>query len=168
MADHVTLYIVRHAIAAERGDDYPDDGKRPLTKEGIIRFREVVEGLAAMEVTLDQILTSPLVRARQTADILAEILPGHVPVAETAALAPGGTHAAVVATLGEYSRRSRIALVGHEPGIGTLAARLIGARNPLPFKKGAVCRIDVGALPPAGPGELRWFGTPGMLRKLSK
>jgi phosphohistidine phosphatase len=168
MATPITLYVVRHAVAAERSDEYPDDTKRPLTPEGIARFREAVEGLAALGVRLDQVLTSPLVRARQTADILAEILPGRPPIVELKALAPGNTAAAVVAALGEYSRRSSLALVGHEPGVGELAARLVGARAPFVFKKGAVCRIDAGALPLAGPGELRWFATPRMLRKLAK
>ena len=159
---------MRHAVAAERGDQYPDDTKRPLTPDGIARFREAVEGLAALGVKLDQVLTSPLVRAHQTAEILAEILPGRPPVTELKALAPGNTAAAVMTALGEYGRRSSIALVGHEPGVGELAARLVGARGAFSFKKGAVCRIDVGALPLAGPGELRWFATPRMLRKLGK
>ncbi len=168
MTDLITLYVVRHAIAAERGDEFPDDAKRPLTPQGIARFREAVEGLAALGVTLDQILTSPLVRARQTADILAEMLPGRPPVTEIRSLTPGSGPTAVMTALGEYGRRSSIALVGHEPGIGELAARLIGARQAFAFKKGAVCRIDVTALPLAGPGALRWFATPRMLRKLAR
>jgi phosphohistidine phosphatase len=162
------LYVVRHAIAAERGDEYPDDAKRPLTPEGIARFREAVEGLSALGVSLDLVLTSPLVRTRQTAEIMAEILPGRPPIKEVKALAPGGRADAVVTALGEYGRRTSIALVGHEPGIGELAARLVGARGSFDFKKGAVCRIDVAALPLTGPGELRWFATPRMLRKLAK
>ena len=84
------------------------------------------------------------------------------------ALAPGGGHAAVVDELARHARRDRIALVGHEPDMGELAARLIGARKPLDFKKGAICRIDVQALPPTGPGTLRWFVPPRMLRMLGK
>jgi phosphohistidine phosphatase len=168
MAATITLYVVRHAIAAERGDEFPDDTKRPLTPDGIARFREAVEGLAALGVRLDQILTSPLVRTRQTSEILAEILPGRPPIAELKALVPGGSTAAVVTALGEYGQRSSVAIVGHEPGVGELTARLVGARGAFSFKKGAVCRIDVGALPLTGPGELRWFATPRMLRKLAK
>ncbi len=168
MEGTISLYVVRHAVAAERGDQFPDDSKRPLTPDGISRFREAVEGLAALGVKLDLVLTSPLVRAHQTAEILAEILPGRPPVTELKALAPGNTAASVMSALGEYGRRSSIALVGHEPGVGELSARLVGARAAFSFKKGAICRIDVGALPLAGPGELRWFATPRMLRKLGK
>ena len=166
MANMIALYVVRHAIAAERGDEFPDDAKRPLTTDGITRFRETVEGLGSLGVKLDQILTSPLVRTRQTADILAEMLPGRPPITEIRALAPGSSVAAAVTALGEYGRRSSIAIVGHEPGVGELAARLVGARQAFCFKKGAVCRIDVAALPLACPGTLRWFLTPKMLRKL--
>lgn len=158
------LYLVRHAVAAERGEAFPDDAKRPLTTNGIARMRKAVKGLAAMDVSVDLILTSPLVRARQTADLLAQGLSGPPPVQQTDALAPAGTAAAVVKELGQHMRLARIALVGHEPNIGELAARLIGARAPLPFKKGAVCRIDFDVFPPKGAGSLIWFATPKMLR----
>ena len=59
----------------------------------------------------------------------------------------------VLKDLEKHARKSRIALVGHEPAIGELAARLIGSRHPIEFKKGAVCRIDVDDLPPAGPAS---------------
>ena len=65
------LYLVRHAVAAERGDDWPDDTKRPLTANGVSRFREVVEGLVWFGVGIDEIYSSPLVRARQTAEAIA-------------------------------------------------------------------------------------------------
>ena len=63
-----------------------------------------------------------------------------------------------------HVRKARVALVGHEPNLGELAAQLIGARNPLEFKKGGICRIDFDMLPPKGGGMLRWFLTPKMLR----
>ena len=84
------------------------------------------------------------------------------------ALAPGATFQAVVAELEKHVRKVRIALVGHEPGIGELAARLIGARQPIEFKKGAICRIDVDALPPTGPGAMRFFIPPKVLRGIRK
>jgi phosphohistidine phosphatase len=163
MADSYSLYLVRHAIAAERGDDYPDDAKRPLTGEGMSRFRKAARGLVEVGVEVDLILTSPFVRARQTADILSEQLRGKPPVVETNALVPGAPHADLVAELANHATRSALALVGHEPGIGTTAARLVGARGAFAFKKGGVCRIDVAGLPPAGPGQLVWFVPPKML-----
>ena len=82
-------------------------------------------------------------------------------------LAPGGSIQSVLSDLERQARRSRVALVGHEPGIGELAARLAGARYPIEFKKGAVCRIDVKTFP-AGPGKLRWFLTAKILRAIRK
>ncbi len=166
MSEGISLYLVRHAIAAERGEAFPDDATRPLTPKGVERFREVVKALADLDVEIDQVLTSPLVRARQTADILAEILPGGARVIETDTLSPGSAFRSVLDMLAAYSRHHSLALVGHEPGLGELAGRLLGTRNPLPFKKGAICRIDVDALPPAGPSRLVWFAPPKMLRKL--
>src|SRR6185369_6576407 len=69
--------------------------------------------------------------------------------------------------LAKHMRKGRIALVGHEPNIGELAARLIGARMPLEFKKGGICRIDFEVFPPKGIGQLRWFVTPRMLREIA-
>ena len=92
-----TLYLVRHGRAAERGEEWPDDGKRPLTPQGIDRFQQVVRGLSVLGVTIDTILTSPLVRARQTADILAAGLRPHPSVEVIDALAPGTPVADVIA-----------------------------------------------------------------------
>jgi len=90
------LYLVRHAIAAERGDEWPDDSKRPLTETGINRFKEAVEGLAWLDVDIDEIFTSPLVRARQTADLLAAALHPRPTVKVLDALAPGHAAGAVM------------------------------------------------------------------------
>jgi phosphohistidine phosphatase len=165
---HFELYLIRHGVAAERGENYPDDTKRPLTSEGVQKLRKEAKAFIALEVTFDVILTSPLVRTRQTAEIVAAAFRNAPPIVNMASLAPGSPHNTIIEELSRHHRRHRIALVGHEPGIGELAARLIGTRKPLEFKKGAVCRIDVAALPPAGPGQLRWFATPRMLRKIGK
>jgi phosphohistidine phosphatase len=162
------LYLIRHAIAAERGDAWPDDSKRPLTEDGIARMRKAARGLARLDVTIDVVLSSPLVRARQTADIVAAAQDTRPSVVNIESLAPGAPYASLVADLEKHARKSRIALVGHEPGIGELAARLIGSRHAIEFKKGAICRIDLEEIPPAGPGDLRWFLTPRILRAVKK
>src|SRR5436190_885078 len=102
MSGPYEIYLIRHGVAENRGDAWPDDSKRPL------------------------------------------------------------------ADLEKQARRSKIALVGHEPGIGELAARLAGSRHPLEFKKGGACRIDVKVLPIAGPGSLCWFLTPRIMRSLKR
>ena len=159
------LYLIRHGLAEARGDAWPDDTKRPLTEEGMSRLRKSARGLAALGVSVDAILTSSLTRARQTAEIFAAEL-DRPPIFTIESLAPDGQYAAITADLEKYARRERLALVGHEPSIGELAARLIGSRHAIPFKKGAVCRIDIASLPMTGPGDLMWMLPPKVLRSL--
>lgn len=165
MARNWQLFLVRHGLAEERGSDWPDDRRRPLTERGVNQMHQVGRGLARLGVDLDLILTSPLVRARQTADALASACRRAPGVVEIASLAPGMPQAAVFADLETHARRSRLALVGHEPDLGALASRLLGQRRPLVFRKGAVCRIDLDGLPPDHLGTLRWFATSKILRR---
>ena len=166
MADLIELYLIRHGVAAERGDAWPDDAKRPLTDEGIDKLRKSAQGLERLGVSFEVLLTSPFVRARQTAEVIAGELHPRPHIVAADSLVPGGTYQSVMADLEKHARRARVALVGHEPGIGELAARLIGTRHAIEFKKGAICRIDVDQLPPSASGDLRWLLTPKILRRL--
>lgn len=160
------LYLIRHGVAAERGPDYADDSKRPLTGRGVASLRRSAKALNALGVGFDLIVTSPLLRSKQTAEVIAATLTAKAPVTSSDALAPAGTPAAVIQEIVRHARRGRVALVGHEPNMGELAARLMGSRAPVTFKKGAICRLDFDVLPPKGVGELRWFLPPRVLRKL--
>ena len=162
------LYLIRHGLAEPRGEAWPDDTKRPLTEDGISRLRRSARALARLGVSIDVVLTSPFVRTRQTADIVAAGFSPRPSVVNLDALVPGGVPAALGAELEKHARRPNIAVVGHEPGIGELAAWLIGTRHPLEFKKGGVCRIDLDSLPPRGAGTLRWFLSPKILKSLRK
>lgn len=162
----IELYLIRHGLASERGREWPDDAKRPLTPSGISKLRKEAQALEAIQVAFDQIISSPLVRARQTADVFAE-MKNKPPVMTSDALSPAGTPAAVTQELAKHLRKGRIALVGHEPNLGELAAFLIGAHSSLEFKKGGICRIDFDVPPARAAGMLRWFVTPKILRKLA-
>src|SRR6266568_2569207 len=169
MGGSVQLYLVRHAIAEERGEDWPDDTKRPLSDEGRIKMAKQVTGLERLEVRIEEVLTSPLVRTKQTAEILAENLSSRPRVTEFPMLAPGHTPKEVMTALRDYAKRSSLALVGHEPGLGDLMAALIGTRKPITFKKGGVALVKLDRLPPdLGAAELCWFVPPKLLRKLSR
>lgn len=168
MPETYELYLIRHGLAEERGDAWPDDAKRPLTEDGMSRLRKAARGLVRLGVAFDVVMTSPYVRARQTAEIFAAAMDPKPHLTNADSLTPDGSYAAVVGEIGKHGRRGRIALVGHEPSIGELAARLIGSRHPIPFKKGAVCCIEVDSLPPAGPGDLLWFLTPKILRTIRR
>ncbi len=168
MAAILEIYLVRHAVAAERGPKYPDDRLRPLTPEGVKRFRQSVKGLSKFGVEIDQVLTSPLVRARDTATLLASALKPKPPIEEIEALAPGGRHVAIVEAIKASAKRHRrLALVGHQPDLGEFTARLLGSRGGVEFRKGAICLIDVDSATPGGPGTLRWFLPPRALRAIS-
>jgi phosphohistidine phosphatase len=162
----IALYLVRHAIAAERGDDYPDDGKRPLTERGIKRFRRIAKALADMGVEVDVILSSPFARAKQTAEILSQALPGHPPIVETDGLLPEAAFSDLAEALGGHAQCGAVAMIGHQPSIGALAARLAGCKGEFELKKGGACRIDVERLPVSGPGRLKWLATPKLLAGL--
>ena len=110
------LYIVRHAIAADRGEQWPDDTKRPLTEEGINRFKEAVEGLAWLGVEIDEIFTSPLVRAKQTATLLADGLGNKTSVKTLDALAPGHTPRQMMNELSRTAKRRRAAPAAVQEG----------------------------------------------------
>jgi phosphohistidine phosphatase len=168
MPDTYRLYLVRHAIAAERGADYPDDSKRPLTARGIAKFKKVARGIALLEPGVDLVLTSPFARARQTADLLAQALPGDPPVVETRALIPTATFAELVAELGLHARRGGIALVGHEPSMSMFAARLMAAKGWFDFKKGGIACLEVDSLPPTGPARMIWFVPPRISANLAE
>jgi phosphohistidine phosphatase len=169
MASPFEIYLVRHAIAAERGPNYPDDRERPLTSEGITRFKHGVEGLKDFDIKLDLVLTSPFVRAAHTAELLVAGIGGKPRLEVLAALAPGGRMTLVLEAIARFSKRfHHIALVGHEPDLGDLAARLLRSRGTIEFKKGGVACIELDGTMPNGPGTLRWLLPPRALRKIRR
>jgi phosphohistidine phosphatase len=164
------FYIMRHGIAVTRGSaGFSDDSKRPLTPEGKQKMREISAGMTRLGFELDWIVTSPLVRAIETAEIVADTLGPNIPLDFCDALRPGGSPEALVSFLAKHPNRRRVLAVGHEPDLSELAARLMGAgRNAqLGFKKGGCCLITFNEFPPKSPGQLIWWLTPRVLRKLA-
>ncbi len=159
------LYIVRHAWAEEPGDPrWANDGLRPLTKDGIKRFHDVAARLAKRGMEVDIIATSPLVRCRQTAEILSRELPGKPDFVELDALAPGSDLAELIDWT-QSANVDRVAWVGHAPDVGRLCAALIGPQEgAIDFSKGATASIEFDENPPGvGQGTLRWLVTAKML-----
>jgi len=159
------LLVVRHAIAVPHGTPGVAENDRPLTPEGEVKFREAAKGLARVLDRPDAILTSPWLRARQTAAIAAEAWDGPEPK-QTSALA-SGSFEAQAEVLDKYSEGATVAIFGHEPWVSELLARLLGTRQDqrLTFKKGGAALVDVpGHL--ADGGALLWYLPPKLLRKL--
>jgi phosphohistidine phosphatase len=164
------LLIVRHAIALERDRQrWRDDGARPLSPAGIRQSRKAAAGLKEYSKRPDRLLTSPLVRARQTAQILTDV--ARWPQAEeTPELSPGGAALAVLTLLGQ-ERSKVVAVVGHEPDLGVLlTACLLGEGGALAIemKKNAVACVSFEGSPRAGRAVLKWLATPRMLRGLRR
>jgi len=163
------LYIMRHGIAMERdATTILDDAKRPLTPEGKQKMREIAAGLVQAGIEPDWVVSSPLVRAAETAEIVADAFGSKPPVEFCDALRPGGSPEALITFLAKRPNRRRVMVVGHEPDLSELAARLIGAgRNAnMPFKKGGCCLITFSVFPPKSPGRLMWWLTPRLMRKM--
>lgn len=162
------LLIIRHAIAHERDpSSWPNDDERPLTKQGIDRFHRAARGLRRIADAPDELLCSPLVRARQTAAILEEKAGFPAPI-ELQALRPGADVAATIRALQERAA-ARIALVGHEPDLSQLIAVLLGGlavRVAVEMKKGAVAQLAFAARIDPGAGTLRALLPPRVLRAL--
>ena len=168
MRDSYELYLVRHGLAEERGEAWPDDTKRPLTDEGMSRLRQAAHALARLgcrSTSCSPARSCGRGRPRKSSPARSARIR---PSSTSTSLAPGGSPTAIVAELEKHARRPHIAIVGHEPGIGELAAWLIGSRNPIEFKKGGICRIDVEGGTLRGAGVLRWMLTPKILRALKK
>jgi phosphohistidine phosphatase len=163
------LYLVRHAIAAERDPNrWPDDGERPLTAQGEARFRVAARGLKQIVPTVELVLSSPMVRAWRTAEILTEEAGWPDPKPEPALEAERRLTQAVAALRGQADRQT-VAVVGHEPNLSQLAGHLIaGAEDGLAIevKKGGVVCVALDAVRPNS-GWLRWSASPKILRSLA-
>ena len=158
------LLIVRHGIAVEPGTAGFTEAERPLTEEGTLRFREAARGLAALLPRPDVLLTSPLVRARQTAEIAAEAWGKRKPQIEPR-LAAGAAPQAILSCLAEHGESGLVATFGHEPDCSRLLGHLLGSRHDdrLAFKKGGAALVEL-AGGAAGFGQLVWFLPPRILR----
>ena len=164
------LLIIRHAIAeAAGGPDTAGDALRPLSARGRAKMRRAARGLERLVPELDVLATSPLLRARQTADIVAEDLEGFPSPVVLGALAPEGSWEDLLAWLGGQEPGARVAWVGHEPSLSTAASRLLCGldRSFLRFKKGGAALIAFDGPPAPGAGRLLWLVTPGQLRRLT-
>lgn len=156
-----TLFVVRHAVAEDEGPGGLDHARR-LTPKGRRRFARMVRRLAERGMQVDLVATSPLVRCRETADILAAELVGGPRVEVVEALAPGSDWQTLVEWTVEQDAAS-VAWVGHAPCVGRLVALSIGDGSAaVRMTKGAIAAIalDDG---PGQPGELDWLVTPDVL-----
>lgn len=154
------LYFLRHGKAESRSSWGGDDGLRPLTADGEATMRREAVALSRLGVQPAVIITSPLARARRTADIVAEGLGMSDAVVEDERLAHGFDARGLAAIVAGHYPAASVMLVGHEPEFSAVVSELIGG-GAVVMKKGGLARVDVadGTLR----GELAWLLTPAVL-----
>jgi phosphohistidine phosphatase len=164
------LILMRHAIAEERGASYPEDALRPLTKEGRRKHGLVSQALRRMGMRFTELLSSPLVRARQTAEITARVYEWPREIIETDVLGAGFSIPAARDLFSQFPNDATLLCVGHEPDLSTLAARLLHPSGDveIAFKKSGVMGLDLPEGPRPGAALLLYFFKPGQLTRLAR
>lgn len=159
------LYLIRHAIAEDTAPEGLKDDARPLSEEGVRRFRQVVKGLDRLEVRFSKLYHSPKLRAVQTADLLMKLVDGESEVMPALAEPP---QEILLAALAGFGKEDRVGMVGHEPWLSELCAWLVlGDRQKATafiLKKGGIARLE--GEPEPGKMQLLALLPPSVLRAI--
>ena len=164
------LYVVRHGIAIDREDPKsPPDPERYLTEEGIEKTKDVAKAIASLHLSPDALISSPYVRARQTADIFAAALDyAKQKIRQTEALLPGAEPSTFFRELAKDKDLSTVLCFGHAPHVDDLVAAAVGSKRHITsMKKAGVALIELKRVSPPS-GQLLWLATPKLLRKAGK
>jgi phosphohistidine phosphatase len=163
------LYILRHGLSVDRSEWLHNrDRDRPLTKEGKKRIRRIAKTMARLGLQFDWILSSPYVRARDTALIVADLLGLQKSVELRDELTPMGNPEELTKLLASRKTSERVLIVGHEPFLSRYASVLLtGHAVPrVRFKKAGLCKLAIARLRFAACAELEWLLTPGQLTRI--
>ena len=164
------LYIVRHGIAVAHGTPGCTDDERVLTEEGAAKMRQAAAGMRNLGYIPGTIMSSPLPRASQTADILLEILGAKIPLKTVSSLAPSGTRQDLYREISQYEKKlESLMIVGHQPSLGEIAGEIAwgSADCYIELKKGGVCVLDLESTRGVPKGILVSLLTPSILRRLA-
>lgn len=161
------LFILRHGEAGVRMIDAAKDDGRALTANGRAEIREIGKSLKKSGIAASQIVTSPLRRARETAEIVAHAL--KIPLLEEwDELKPDGDRESLYRKLARIEKSSTLVVVGHEPYLTSMIGEIIGAPNArLSLKKGGLAKLRITSSAPHVSGELRWLLTPKLMAGMS-
>jgi phosphohistidine phosphatase len=159
------IYFLRHASAGQRVANPKKDEKRPLDEDGIEQCGIVGRALAALDVQVEAIISSPLKRAAQTASLVGNELSYEGKLQLDDALRPGSTFADFRRMLEKYAKQEEIMVVGHNPNLSEFLGQIIseaGGEARTDLRKGAVARVDLGR----NSAALQWCLTPRILRTI--
>jgi len=166
----MNLYVLRHAIATDRGTTGNEiDSERRLTKEGEKKMRRIARGMQSLGLSFDLVLSSPFVRARQTAEIVAETFGIEEKLTLTPHLETGGDPRRLVAEIASrYEGLDSVLLVGHEPYLSGLISVLLGGdeRLAIVLKKGGLCQLQIEKLVYGRCADLEFLLTPRQLQQI--
>lgn len=164
------IYVVRHGIAIDREDPKcPPDPERYLTEEGIDKTKKVAAGVAALSGTADLLLSSPYVRAMQTAEIFAAALDyPKQKIRRNDLLLPGADPTLFFRELAKDKQTATLFVFGHAPHLDELIATALGSKHHVTsLKKAGVALLELKRVSPPS-GELLWLATPKLLRRSTK
>lgn len=163
----MNLYLVRHGESGKSLADMKQDTKRSLTSEGRKEVEEIADSIVRLGVKFDEIATSPLPRAIETARIIAK-RQRKAKLLVWDELKPEGDRRAMLSRLAKMGHESEVLLVGHEPYLTSVVADLMGARpKTILLKKAGLVRVRVTSFAPSVKGELRWLLSPRVLKAVS-
>ena len=163
------LVFLRHGLAVDKEEWKGKDEDRPLTAEGVDKTKEVVRGLRALKVCPDVILSSPLLRARETAEIAKKGLSSDAKVELADELTPSAAPDRLIARLADLAEKPVVLCVGHEPHLSTTISAMVSGKTAASFevKKAGACCIRFTGIPKAGAGTLLWLLPPKVLRLIA-
>jgi phosphohistidine phosphatase len=166
----MNLYILRHAIAEEIDTKrFSNDSERPLTSEGKRKMMSVAKGMKALDLSFDVIVSSPFVRAKQTAEIVTQVFKAKRKLKLSPNLAVGGDPEDLIEELKlDLDSIENVLLVGHEPYLSQLISLLLTGDSSLSLemKKAGLCKLYIDVLQYGHCATLEWLMTPGQLSKL--
>jgi len=165
------LYVLRHGIAVELGTPgFEKDAMRTLTPEGRRKLRQVTKAMHAMDVVFDRIISSPYLRAMETAELVAASFKNGPKVESSKTLTPAGTPSQVVEMLHRLvPAPGSVLVVGHEPNLSSLVSVLVGGHYNacVVFKKGGLCRLCIDPLSPRPKASIEWLLTPKQMAAIA-
>ena len=167
----MNIYILRHGLAGEKGSsEYANDADRPLTSEGERKLSKITDAMKTLGLKFDLILSSPYVRTRQTAEIVAEAFKAREKLDFSKTLQPDGDPSELIKVLNRRKAPDSPLLVGHEPYLSSLISILISGdgRASVTLKKGGLCKLSAESLKYGRCASLRWLVTPKQMLRIAQ
>jgi len=162
------LFVLRHGEAGKHSVAARNDFRRTLTIAGKQEIEEIAKAFVKLGLEFDFVFTSPLIRCKQTTEIILKRVKSENNVEELNELRPEGNNLELYNKLSKLKQDSLTLLVGHEPYLSELIGEAIGGASRIDLKKGGLARIRTISLQPKIQGELRWLLTPKHMKKISK